>query len=106
MPIFDTPINTDDRNLERVIAQKKPVLILLHDGRIDKPLDDAASKAAKRYAGEVLLARVNVQESPATYEKYGRLLLPALVTITSDGAVNLRRRVCALRIYAPILTIC
>ena len=60
MPVFDTPITTDDNNLKRVLQQNLPTLLVLHKGTLDKPLEDAITKEAKKNAGELLVVRVNV----------------------------------------------
>ncbi len=83
MPIFDTPINTDDNGIDRVLNQPLPVLLYLHS-RLDTALDDAFKQAAKDYAGQVLVARVDASSSPKTKDRFGKLLLPALVTLDED----------------------
>lgn len=88
MPILDTPITTDDTGLERILAQPQPVLILLHDGTLDKPLEDAAKKSAKKHAGDLLIARVDVHNSPETHAQYSTLGLPALVTMTEQKPIR------------------
>jgi len=85
MPIFDTPITTDDNNLKKVLGQKEPALLILHEGALDKPLDDAIRKEAKRNAGDLLVVRVDVRENRDTLLKYGEPPLPALVTLTASN---------------------
>lgn len=82
MPILDTPITTDDRSLKKVLGQKQPALLLLHEGSLDKPLQDALNKLAKQNNGALMVVRVDVKENPDTYAQYGRPALPALVTLT------------------------
>lgn len=82
MPVYDTPITTDDTNLKKVLAQTLPVVLYLYD-RPDNALDDAFARAAKENAGEILIAKVNVSEYPQTHAQYGNLPLPALLTL--DG---------------------
>ena len=86
MPVFDTPINTDDRSVERVLAQTLPVVLYLFDTP-NKPLDDAISRAARENAGELLVTRVNARENPETYARFGHPALPALVTL-DEGNVE------------------
>ncbi|MFO7323751.1 MAG: thioredoxin [Chloroflexota bacterium] len=82
MPVYDTPITTDDRNLDKVLGQKLPVVLVLYD-RPNRPLEEALSREAREHAGELLFARVNVAENPATYQRFDRPALPALLTF--DG---------------------
>ncbi|MGB1287797.1 MAG: hypothetical protein ACPG7F_14755, partial [Aggregatilineales bacterium] len=82
MPALNAPITTDDRNIKKVLGQKQPAILVLHGSKKDKPLDDALKKAAKKADGELLVVRVNVDENPNTYSKYGEPQLPALVTMT------------------------
>ncbi len=87
MPIFNTPITTDDNNLNKVLAHSLPIALYLYDSRRspDRALDEAISKAAKQYAGQVLVVRVDVSNSPQTQAQYGNLSAPALVTLSKDG---------------------
>lgn len=82
MPVYDTPITTDDRSIERVLGQSLPVVLYLFDTP-NKPVEDALNQAARDTAGELLFTRVNARENPDTYGRFGRPALPALVTL--DG---------------------
>ena len=88
MPIFNTPINTDDTNLAKVLGQGLPVALYLYDSRggANRSLDEAVSKAAKQYAGQALIVRVDVANSPKAQGEYGNLAAPALVTLSKDGS--------------------
>ncbi|MBA3868355.1 MAG: thioredoxin [Anaerolineae bacterium] len=86
MPIFNTPINTDDNNLSKVLGQNLPVALYLYDShRSDRSLDEAINKAAKQYAGQALIVRVDASSSPQARQQYGNLAIPALVTLSKDG---------------------
>jgi len=82
MPILDTPITTDDKGLKKVLGQKQPAILVLHHGKIGKPLDDALKKSAKKHAGNLLVVRVDVEANPATYAKYDNPQTPALISMT------------------------
>lgn len=82
MPVLDTPITTDDRSLKKVLGQKQPALVVLHDGQRDKPLEDALKKAARKHSGDLLVVRVNINENPDTHARYDHMATPALVTLT------------------------
>ena len=88
MPIFNTPINTDDTNLAKVLGQGLPVALYLYDSRsgANRSLDEAVSKVAKQYAGQALIVRVDVANSPKAQGEYGNLVAPALVTLSKDGS--------------------
>lgn len=84
MPILDTPIITNDQNLKKVLGQKQPAILILHRQEMPKPLDDALRKVAKKHVGDLLVVRVNVDENPDTYAKYGSPSLPALVALSTS----------------------
>src|SRR5437867_1379597 len=87
MPIFNTPINTDDNNLPKVLGQSLPVALYLYDShRSDRSLDEAINKAAKQYAGQALIVRVDTSSSPQARQQYGNLAIPALVILSKHGA--------------------
>jgi thioredoxin 1 len=86
MPVFDTPITTNEQNLPRVVAQTLPVVVYLYNSR-DKALDDALAMLAKEHAGKLLIARVDVADNPGAHAQYGRPTLPALITL-SGGTVK------------------
>ncbi|NDJ59961.1 MAG: thioredoxin [Chloroflexi bacterium] len=82
MAVFDTPITTDGQNLEKVLRQHLPVVLYLYSDA-NKALDAAFNRAAKANAGEILVARVDVNANPQVHERYGQPALPALLTL--DG---------------------
>jgi thioredoxin 1 len=88
MAVFDMPITTNDQNLQKVLTQDLPIMLLFFEQDMDKPLMDALQKEAKRNAGQVLFVRMNARENPDTYRKYGQPPLPALVTLTSKRKVK------------------
>ena len=86
MPVYDSPITTDDRSVDRVLGQKLPVVLYLFETP-NKPVDDALNRAARENVGELLVTRVNARENPATYARFGQPALPALVTL-DEGSVE------------------
>jgi len=86
MAILDAPVTTDDRNVEKVLQQPVPSMLIMHRDDIDKPLDDALVKAAKKYAGQLLIVRLNVNENPDTYAYYDKPATPALVTFAKNAS--------------------
>jgi thioredoxin 1 len=84
MPVFDTPITSNDTSLDRVLAQKLPIILCLFqhpDGTLNKTLDELASA----HAGKLLIVRVNAAENPATYDRFGKPALPAILTLENGN---------------------
>lgn len=88
MPVFDTPITTDDQSLKKVLSQKLPVVLYLYD-RPSPALDDAFNRAAREHAGQLLVTRVDTRNSPQTFAQYNRPQLPALLTL-DEGDIESR----------------
>jgi thioredoxin len=86
MVTFDTPINVNDQNWQKVLQQNVPLLLCLFD-RADARLDDELKRIARTNAGQLLVVRVNASENPQIYARYNHPALPALVAIR-DGAVQ------------------
>ncbi|MEM6528567.1 MAG: thioredoxin [Chloroflexota bacterium] len=86
MPVYDTPINTDTSSLPRVLATGVPVVLYLFKTP-SEPLDEAFKDAAKEFAGELLVAKVDVNNSPSIHADYGNIALPAIVTI-DEGEIE------------------
>ncbi|MDL1884433.1 TIR domain-containing protein [Anaerolineae bacterium CFX8] len=86
MPVFDTPITTDAGSLKKVLAQNLPVVLYLYDSRQgnSKPVEDAFTKIAKKHAGELLVARVDVAANPDVHREYGSLPTPAVLTLAKS----------------------
>src|SRR5689334_9193572 len=80
VPIFDTPINTNQLNLQKVVAQTLPVLLHLYRPP-DTSLNRTLAALAKDYAGKLLVARVDVTENPEVYTVYQQPSLPAIFAI-------------------------
>jgi thioredoxin 1 len=84
MAILDTPIISDDNNLKKILGQEIPVLLILHESELDKPLLDALSKEAKKHVGKLMIVRLNTRENPATAAQYKDLSLPALLSLEKN----------------------
>lgn len=82
MPILDTPITTDDNNIKKILSQAVPVVLVFHNDDIDKPLADALDKSAKKHAGDLLVVRMNANESSDSFVRYGEPPTPSLVALT------------------------
>src|SRR5262245_39611853 len=84
MPVFDTPINTDDQNFSKVLAQQLPIVLYLY-ASADKRIDETLTQAAREHKGKILVVRVRASENPKAYAQYNRPALPALVTIKNGN---------------------
>ncbi len=86
MPVFDTPIHTDDTNLDKVLKQSLPVVLYLYD-KPNKALDDTLNHAARENKGELLFVRIDASRNPQTYTRFNHPALPALLTL-DDGEIE------------------
>ena len=84
--VFDTPLNTTDQSLDRVLAAGLPVALLFVDGA--SSLDDTLNRLARQHAGRALLVKVNARENPASARRYQVHTTPALVTVKSQETVT------------------
>ena len=80
MPQFDTPINTNDQSLDRVLATPLPVLLLLAPGSPAPVLQTALNDVARSEAGKLLIAKVNTAENPSAARRFDADGSPILVT--------------------------
>ncbi len=86
MPIFDTPITTDDNSLDRILGQDLPVLLYLYDSA-NPNLDTAFKRVAKENAGNLLVAKIDVSNNTTVKDRFKNPALPALFTL-DDGAIE------------------
>src|SRR5436190_21844586 len=71
MPQFDTPINTNDLSVAKVLSNPLPVLLVLSSDGADLTLKSRLDDVAKREAGKLLVARINSDENPNTAHRFG-----------------------------------
>ncbi len=83
MPYFDTPLNTNDQSVDRVLNAGLPVVLVLYRGTLSANLDAALREMAKAEAGKLLVAKVDVADNPRTAARVSGAL-PALITF-KDG---------------------
>ncbi len=92
MPIFDTPITTDDAGLPRVLAQPLPVALLLFDSKVAPPLDEALTDLSGKNAGKLLVVRVDVSKNIDIHTQYNSPIVPALLTLTPGESRSVKSR--------------
>ncbi len=71
MPQFNTPINTNDQSLDRVLANPLPVVLVLSDNGLDSALQSALDNVARDQAGKLIVAKLNTVENPASARRFG-----------------------------------
>lgn len=65
MPRFDTPLNTNDQSLDRVLNAGLPVALLLWSGSaLDGSVEETLRQLAQTEAGRLLIAKLNTAENP------------------------------------------
>ncbi|MEZ4664796.1 MAG: thioredoxin [Caldilineaceae bacterium] len=84
--VFDTPINSGDLSLDRVLAAGLPVAVLFLPKPAPAALEQKMNQLAGRHAGKLLIAKVEAEDNPASTRKYNVNALPTLVGIR-DGQV-------------------
>lgn len=82
--VFDTPINSGDLSLERVVAAGLPVMIVFLPKLPAPGMEQKLNDLAIRYAGELLIAKVDATSNPASVRKYNVTALPALVGVRNQ----------------------
>jgi thioredoxin 1 len=85
MPVFDTPINANAQNWQKVIGQRLPVLLYLYN-RPDAQLDEALKHTAREHVNQLLVVRVDANENQQVANQYNASTLPALITIKDGSA--------------------
>ena len=87
MPKFDTPINTNDQSLDRVLANPLPILLMSTSGPIDPALQTELNDVARNEAGKLLIAKINTQENPSAAKRFNA---GTTLIAWKDGAEQLR----------------
>lgn len=86
--IFDTPINSGNLSLDRVIAAGLPVAIVFLPKQSAATLEQKLNDLASRFAGELLIARVEASVNQASVRKYNVSGLPALVGVRNQQVIT------------------
>ncbi len=71
MPQFNTPINTNDQSLDRVLANPLPVILALASDGADLTLKSTLDEVARDEAGKLIVARLNTAENPTAATRFG-----------------------------------
>lgn len=85
---FDTPINTNDQSVERVLSAGLPVALVILGDSVSSDLDQSMNRLAKEYAGQLLVVKMSRQENPATVQRFGVNSTPTVVTLKKGQTVS------------------
>jgi thioredoxin len=83
---FDTPINTTDQSIDRVLSVNLPTAFVFVDGKAPTALEDVLNRAAREYAGKLLVVQIQIKDNPASVQRYQVVRAPAIVAVR-DGQV-------------------
>ena len=81
---FDFPITTNDQSIDRVLNAGLPVALVFLNGAAASALETAMHRLAKSYAGQALVVRVPLADSPQAAARFGVHSGPTLVTMRGD----------------------
>lgn len=87
--IFDTPLLTGDQSVDRVLNAGLPVELIFLNGAAPYSLDQTMKELAKKYAGQLLVVQIQMQDNPQTVRRFGIQRAPAVVTF-KNGQVQSR----------------
>ncbi|MCL5998580.1 MAG: thioredoxin, partial [Chloroflexi bacterium] len=83
---FDTPINTTDQSIDRVLAAHLPAAFVFIDGKAPASLEDTMNRLAREHAGKLLVVQIQIKDNPASARRYQVARAPAVVAVR-DGQV-------------------
>lgn len=80
-------IHLDDKSFKDVIKKDKPVFVDFYAEwcgpcQMAAPIID---KLADEYADKMVIAKLNVDENPATAQEYGVMSIPTVLVFKKDG---------------------
>jgi thioredoxin 1 len=88
MPRFDTPLNTNDQSIDRVLHAGLPVALIIGNGApLEASLEESLRQVAQADAGRMIVARLNVQDNPQTAAR-AEGPLPELITFRDGQEVT------------------
>ncbi len=86
---FTTPIHTNEQSVERVLGAGLPVLLVFWRGDCQPcaQLNPTLDRLAERYAGKLLIAKIQVDDNRSLGQRFNVTQLPAL-RFVKDGHVT------------------
>jgi thioredoxin 1 len=100
--MFDMPITTNDSSIDRVLATGLPVLMVFLEGSAPPSIAPVMDNLAARYAGRILLVKIQVKDNPVSTNKYQIKNTPALVAINRGQVVTKTEQVTASSLEAHL----
>jgi thioredoxin 1 len=85
---FDTPINTGDQSIDRVLGTGLPVALVFVDGAPEAALADTLNRLAREHAGKLLVALVQAKDNPASLRRFGISRAPAVVAVRDSQPIS------------------
>lgn len=86
---FNTPINTGEQSIDRVLRAGLPVVLVFWrgDSGPSRALEPVLARLAAAYAGKALIARVDATDNPRLVERYRVTHLPGLIFVKDGSAL-------------------
>ncbi len=85
---FDSPLITNDQSIDRVVSAGLPVLLIFLDDPAASTVVQPLNHLAKEYAGQLLIVKVMVKDSPVSAQHYQISRTPALVTLRDGNIIT------------------
>ncbi|MBX3011784.1 MAG: thioredoxin [Caldilineaceae bacterium] len=84
---IDTVLHTNEQSVNRVLQTGLPVMLAFWSAQapLAAPLESQLNQAAARYAGKLLIAKVDTSVERGLVERYGIRQTPALVLLKNKG---------------------
>ncbi|MCC7358010.1 MAG: thioredoxin [Anaerolineales bacterium] len=98
--VFDTPLNTTDQSLDRVLRAGLPVALIFADG--PTPFDAALNDLARAEAGKLLVVKIKPGENPESARRFQVRTPPVLVTVRAGAALTTAQPVGAADLSAHV----
>jgi len=85
---FDTPINTNDQSIDRVLSTGIPVVLIFFNSKLNQDNDNEISQLARQYAGELIIALIQVSHNPQSSKRYSITNTPSLITLRNGSILT------------------
>lgn len=77
--MFDTPLNTNDQSIDRVLKSGLPVMLIFLPGSPPADLSSELNRLAGEHAGKLLIAQVKIKDNPESARRYDVQTGPTLI---------------------------
>jgi thioredoxin 1 len=88
MQRFETPITTSDQSVDRVLSTGWPIALVFLPGSTDPALDPVMDRLAREHAGQLVLVKVVVKDSPGVTGRFQISRPPAMVTLRGNQTLS------------------